>query len=174
PEKGLPLIIEALASLPSYCRAVLVGHGPLREDLERQAADLGVTDRVTFKAVVPSYKVPDEMRQMNVFLLPSLTRPNWAEQFGRALVEAMCCGVPVIGSDSGEIPFVIGDAGLIFPEGNAQELAARVRQLLDDPALYTRLAIQGRQRVLENFTQEAIAKQTYELFVEMLAGKTTP
>ncbi|MBA2287505.1 MAG: glycosyltransferase, partial [Ktedonobacteraceae bacterium] len=92
PEKGLPLIIEALASLPGYCRAVFVGHGPLREDLERQAANLGVADRVTFKAVVPSYKVPDEMRQMDVFLLPSLTRPNWAEQFGRVLVEAMCCG----------------------------------------------------------------------------------
>ena len=51
-------------------------------------------------------------------MLPSLTRPNWKEQFGRVLIEAMASGVPVIGSDSGAIPDVIGQAGLIFPEGD--------------------------------------------------------
>ena len=60
---------------------------------------------------------------MDVSVLPSLTRPNWKEQFGRTLAEAMSCETPVIGSDSGEIPHVIGDAGLIFKEGDAQALA---------------------------------------------------
>ncbi|HXR65614.1 MAG TPA: glycosyltransferase family 4 protein, partial [Ktedonobacteraceae bacterium] len=91
------------------------------------------------------------------------------EQFGRTLAEAMACETPVIGSDSGEIPYVIGDAGLVFPEGNAQELAARVRQLLNDPQLYATLATRGRQRVLDNYTQEQIARQTYEVYQEILA-----
>src|SRR5436305_9013059 len=98
------------------------------------------------------------MQKMDVFVLPSLTRPNWKEQFGRVLVEAMACETPVIGSRSGEIPRVIGDAGLLFQEGNVQELAARVRRLLDDPTLYAQLAAQGRQRVLERYTQERIAR----------------
>ena len=102
-------------------------------------------------------------------MLPSVSRPNWIEQFGRVLPEAMACETPVIGSSSGEIPHVIADAGLVFQEGNGQELVACVRQLLDDPELYARLATKGRQRVLENYTQEQIAKQTYEVYQEVLA-----
>ncbi len=167
-EKGLPLLIEALASLPDHCRVVFVGTGPVKDELEQQALRLGVAERVIFKGAVPTYAVPQEMQQMDVFVLPSLTRPNWKEQFGRVLVEAMACETPVIGSRSGEIPHVIGDAGLLFQEGNVQELAACVRRLLDDPALYAQLAAKGRQRVLEHYTQERIARQMYEVYVEMM------
>ena len=168
--KGLPTMIEALAMLPDYCRAVFIGNGPMKNVLEEQAARLGVSERVTFKSGVPTYEAPQVLQAMDVLVLPSLTRPNWKEQFGRVLAEAMACETPVIGSDSGEIPYVIADAGLIFPEGNAQELSQRVQQLLDDPELYANLAHKGRQRVLENYTQEQIARQTYEVYREMMEG----
>src|SRR5713226_5759904 len=166
--KGLPLLVEALASLPEYCHVVFTGNGPMKSELEALAARLGVTERTNFKAGVPTFEVPKELQQMDVLVLPSLTRPNWKEQFGRVLAEAMACETPVIGSSSGEIPYVIGDAGLIFPESNAQELAACVRRLLDGPELYASLARRGRQRVLENYTQEQIARQTYEVYLEMM------
>jgi glycosyltransferase involved in cell wall biosynthesis len=166
--KGLPLLVEALARLPEYCRVVFIGNGPMKSELEALAARLGVAQRITFKAGVPTYEVPKELEQMDVLLLPSLTLPNWKEQFGRVLAEAMACETPVIGSSSGEIPYVIGDAGLVFTEGNAQELAACVHRLLDDPELYATLAARGRQRVLEYYTQERIARQTYEVYVEMM------
>ena len=137
--------------------------------LEAEAARLGVSERVIIKPSVRTYKVPAILSGFDVHVLPSRTFPNWKEQFGRTLAEAMACETPVIGSDSGEIPNVLRDAGLIFPEGNAAELAARVRQLLDDPQLYTTLAARGRQRVLENYTQERIAQQTFEVYQEMLA-----
>jgi glycosyltransferase involved in cell wall biosynthesis len=165
--KGLPTLIDALALLPDYCRVVFIGNGPMKSALEEQAARLGVAERVTFKGGVPTYEIPNVLQELDALVLPSLTRPNWKEQFGRVLCEAMACETPVIGSDSGEIPYVIGDAGLVFPEGNAQELSARVRQLLDNPALYAELAKKGRQRVLENYTQEKIARQTYEVSQEM-------
>ncbi len=139
--------------------------------LEAEAACLGVSERVIIKPGVPTYEAPRILEAFDVHVLPSRTFPNWKEQFGRTLAEAMACETPVIGSDSGEIPHVIGDAGLIFPEGNAQELAARVRQLLDAPELYATLAAKGRQRVLENYTQERIARQTFEVYQEMLAGE---
>jgi glycosyltransferase involved in cell wall biosynthesis len=166
--KGLPLIIEALTMLPDYCQAVFVGQGPMKSELEEQATRLGVAERVIFKPGVPTYQVPQELEKFDVHVLPSLTRSNWKEQFGRTLAEAMSCETPVIGSNSGEIPYVIGDAGLVFPEGDAQELSACVRKLLDDPALYADLARRGRQRVLDNYTQEQIARQTYAAYQEML------
>ena len=169
--KGLPLLVEALAILPEYCRIVFIGNGPMHSGLEDQAKRLGVRDRVTFQAGVPTYEVPKVLQEMNVLVLPSLTRPNWKEQFGRVLAEAMACETPVIGSDSGEIPHVIGDAGLVFPEGNAQELAACVRQLLENPELYAHLASKGRERVLEHYTQERIARQTYEVYLEMMNSR---
>ncbi len=169
-EKGLPLMIEALTQLPDYCRVVFVGHGPMRNTLEEQAIRLGVAERVIFKAGVPTYEVPGEMQRLDALVLPSVTRPNWIEQFGRVLPEAMACETPVIGSTSGEIPHVIGDAGLVFTEGDVTALVACVRQLLADPQLYERLARAGRQRVLENYTQERIARQTYEVYQEMLAN----
>jgi glycosyltransferase involved in cell wall biosynthesis len=167
--KGLDLLVSALAELPDYCRLVFIGNGPMKEQLAEQAAQLGVAERVIFKGGLPTYEIPKEMQQFDALVLPSVTRPNWIEQFGRVLPEAMACETPVIGSSSGEIPHVIGDAGLVFQEGNVQALVASIRQLLDDPALYAKLAAKGRQRVLENYTQEQIAHQTYNVYQEMLA-----
>ena len=167
--KGLDLLIEALASLPGYCHLVFIGNGPMKSVLEEQAARLGVADRVIFKGGLPTYAIPKEMQQLDALVLPSVTRPNWIEQFGRVLPEAMSCETPVIGSSSGEIPHVIGDAGLVFQEGDVQQLVACVRKLLEDPELCVRLAAKGRQRVLENYTQEQIARQTYKVYKEMLA-----
>ena len=65
---------------------------------------------------------------------------------------------------------MIDDAGLVFTEGNAHELAACVRRLVADPELYALLASKGHQRVLEHYTQERIARQTYEVYMEMLTG----
>jgi glycosyltransferase involved in cell wall biosynthesis len=169
--KGLPLLVEALAALPQYCRVIFIGNGPMKSDLEAQAARLGVGERVTFKDGIPTFEVPGVLQKMDVLVLPSLTRSNWKEQFGRVLAEAMACETPVIGSNSGEIPYVIGDAGLVFQEGNVQELTACVRRLLDDTQLYATLAAKGRQRVLDNYTQERIAQQTYEVYQEII-GKT--
>jgi glycosyltransferase involved in cell wall biosynthesis len=167
-EKGLSTIVEALKLLPDYCQIVFMGQGPYKSVLEEQARQLGVADRVLFSPGVPTSDVPRVMEQWDAFVLPSLTRPNWKEQFGRVLAEAMACETPVIGSDSGEIPNVIGDGGLVFKEGNAQDLATSVKRLLDDPALYADLARRGRQRVLDHYTQEKIARQTCDVYRSML------
>jgi glycosyltransferase involved in cell wall biosynthesis len=167
-EKGLPLMVEALTMLPDYCRVVFIGNGPMKTALGEQAARLGVTERVLFKPGVPTSQVPREMEQWDVHVLPSISRPNWVEQFGRTLAEAMSCETPVIGSSSGEIPHVIGDAGLVFKEGDARDLSTCIQKLLDDPSLYAELAQRGRQRVLENYTQEQIALQTYNIYISIL------
>jgi len=80
------------------------------------------------------------------------------------LIEAMACAVPVIGSDSGEIPHVIGEAGLVFPEGDAAALCSHLQRLHDDPAERARLGQAGRARVLERYTMARIAAETVTLY----------
>jgi glycosyltransferase involved in cell wall biosynthesis len=169
-DKGLGVLIEAIASLPPSYRLRLIGGGPDREALERLAASKDVAQRVEFAGAVSSQEIPQAFAAMDVMALPSLTRKNWKEQFGRVLIEAMACETPVIGSDSGEIPNVIGDAGLVTPEGDAKALAAAIARLGSDPALRADLASRGRQRVLDNFTQEQVARRTVALYNEVLSG----
>ncbi|HEY7019708.1 MAG TPA: glycosyltransferase [Ktedonobacterales bacterium] len=169
-DKGLGVLTEAIASLPPSYRLRLIGGGPDREALERLAASKGVAHRVEFAGAVSSQEIPRAFAAMDVMALPSLTRKNWKEQFGRVLIEAMACETPVIGSDSGEIPNVIGDAGLVTPEGDVQALAAAIARLGSDPALRADLASRGRQRVLDNFTQEQVARRTVGLYQEVLGG----
>jgi len=168
PEKGVDLLLDAAAGLPGDWRLLYIGEGPARAPLESSARSAGLSSRVEFHSRVPSVDMPPWLHRMDVLVLPSLTRPNWKEQFGRVLIEAMACGVPVVGSDSGEIPHVIGDAGLVFPEGDVDALRAMLRGLMDDEAQRDRLAMLGRERVLAHFTHEQVAAATYRVYRDML------
>lgn len=169
-EKGLLHLLEAAAGLQGDFCIQLIGSGPLRPRLEAAAARPELAGRVLFAGQLPSTAMPARYQDFDVLVLPSLTRPNWKEQFGRALVEAMASAVPVVGSDSGAIPDVIGGAGLIFPEGDVAALRAHLHNLQQNAALRAELAARGRARVLAHFTQEQVAAATVQVYHEMLAG----
>jgi glycosyltransferase involved in cell wall biosynthesis len=169
-EKGVDLLLKALAGLEGVWRAYIQGSGPAREMLQSQARDLGIAGRVTFDNWIPSAQMPGYYQQLDAVVVPSRTRPNWKEQFGRVLVEAMACGVPVIGSDSGEIPNVIGDAGLVFPEGDVASLRDQLSRLLRDLELRAELAQAGRERVMSHYTQAQVAAQTFDVYQAVLAA----
>ncbi|HTA77328.1 MAG TPA: glycosyltransferase family 4 protein, partial [bacterium] len=101
-------------------------------------------------------------------VLPSLTTPKWKEQFGRVLIEAQACAVPVVGSDSGAIPEVIGKAGLIYPEGNVVQLAAKLRQLKNSKTLRKKLIQMGRKQVLGLYTNQIIADKLFKIYTAIL------
>jgi glycosyltransferase involved in cell wall biosynthesis len=168
PEKGIDLLLRAAANLPGIWRVQIAGEGPARPELEKLALELGIKERVHFDGVIASSQMPAYLRQLNVLVVPSRTLPNWKEQFGRILIEAMACGVPVIGSDSGEIPNVIGEAGLIFPEDDVPALTNHLLTLLKDESLRRRLEQAGRERILNHYTQEQIAAKTVEVYREMM------
>lgn len=168
PEKGIDTLLDAVSHLPGEWRLSILGGGPLRESLKSTITQRNLNDRVTLHEQVPSVAMPAHYHTLDVLVLPSRTRPNWKEQFGRVLVEAMASGVPVIGSDSGAIPGVIGDAGLIFPEGEAAQLTKCLQTLRDDTALYTQLRQAGRQRALDHFTHEQIATGTVAVYQSLL------
>jgi glycosyltransferase involved in cell wall biosynthesis len=167
-EKGVDLLIEACTRLTSDWRLRLVGGGPQRDALEAQAKRLGVHERLTFVTQVPSLEMPAQYHSVDVLALPSLTRANWKEQFGRVLVEAMMSGISVVGSDSAAIPGVVGDGGLIVPEGDVSALAEALARLQADEALRRALGRQGRARALAHFTHESVALATVKVYRSML------
>lgn len=170
--KGLDTLLEAAAGLDGDWTIELLGTTREEEPaLRAQATQLGIADRLAMPPGRPSSEVAAFLRTLDVLILPSRSLPNWKEQFGRILVEAMASGVSVVGSDSGEIPFVIGDAGLIFPEGDAPALRGHLARLLEDLGLRQSLAERGRARVLARFTQQHIAEATVAFYREVLAAR---
>lgn len=166
-EKGVDLLLQALSDLPGEWRLRILGSGPQKGRLESLVQELGLIGRVAFDPPIPSPGMPDYYRGLDLLVLPSRTRSNWKEQFGRVLIEAMATGVPVVGSDSGEIPHVIGDAGLIFPEDDALAFREAIEEIMGDERLRQRLAQAGRERVLERYTQAQLALETYQVYQEM-------
>jgi glycosyltransferase involved in cell wall biosynthesis len=155
-EKGLYVLFDALAGLEGDWRLRMVGGGPLVRPLQARAAASGIAQRITWVPQVPSREMAAQYAHLDALVLPSLTRPNWKEQFGRVLVEAMACALPVVGSDSGAIPGVIGDAGLVVPEGRADALQEALARLLGDEALRAALGQRARARAVEMFSLEAV------------------
>lgn len=167
PEKGVQVLMRALSRIHDI-RLLIIGNGSYMDELLELARQLELLTRLTYVQAVPYEEVPDYLSIMDLLVLPSLTKPGWKEQFGRVLIEAMACEVPVVGSDSGAIPEVIGDAGVIFPEGDVRALRERILLLKNDRTLRTSLAYKGRQRVLRQFTMEKLAKETFDLYREVL------
>ncbi len=160
---------QAFVELARECpdvRLLLAGGGPLLDELRAASERTGLDGRLLTPGVVHNSALPMYLNATDVFVLPSETRPNWREQFGRAIVEAMSCGTAVIGYDSGEIPTVVGDAGLTFHEGDARSLRDCLRPVISDPSLRHELGRRGRARVSSLFSVEKVAAQHYRLYCE--------
>lgn len=171
PAKGLMILAEALATLSSErWRLLIVGDGPERKAFEQKLAELNLLNRTTFTGAVHYSEMPQFFRQMDVLVVPTQTTGRVREQFGRVIVEGMASGVPIVGSTCGAIPEVIGDAGLIVPEGDAEALARAVRRLISDEALRRRLARAGRERAELSYSWDCVAHGMHELFRHVLKG----
>ncbi|MGA7730591.1 MAG: glycosyltransferase [Chloroflexia bacterium] len=169
-EKGLRTLLDAfarVAELHKDAHLVLAGGGPLRDELAATAQRLGLAGRVHMPGVIHNSELPQFMNALDVFVLPSETRSNWREQFGRVAVEALACGTPVVGSDSGEIPTVLGDAGLVFCEGDQDALAGCLLEVLSSPEVRASLSRLGRERAVRLFSVEQVARKHLAIYEEV-------
>lgn len=170
PVKGLDVLLDACDRLTNPASVVIAGDGSERARLQARIAS---SSRKTFIVPPVAYAdLPSFLKSLDLLVMPSVTiLPGHREQFGRVLVEAMAAGVAVIGSSSGAIPEVIGDAGLVFPEGDPAALARAIDLLLEDTTQRQALVERGRQRVRTRFAWPVIAEQTYDLFRAAIAHR---
>jgi len=172
-QKGVDLLLRAFRDLLAHGTGAapelrIVGDGPLRDDLIGLARELGIADRVSFSPTVPHGDAPRVLAAFDVLVLPARTSPTSREQFGRVLIEAMAAGCVVIGSNSGAIPEVIGDAGLVFPEGDVDALRTALARALTDRALAAGLRARGHERVRERYTWDGIGRILAEFYRRVL------
>ena len=156
PEKGVHLIIEAAAQIERPFQLLIdqfvdtLENEKYLNDLRLLAERYGISHRLVFFDA-PHAEMPTYMNCADCAVIPSLSTLRWKEQYGRVVAEAMACEVPVIGSQSGNIPDLIGDAGLTFPEGDVAALRDCLL-LMTDTSLRLQLGRAGRERVQRNFS----------------------
>jgi glycosyltransferase involved in cell wall biosynthesis len=169
PAKGIADLIAAAARLNFPFRLLVAGDGPLRAWVE--SAHIG-GGRLELRPGLRSAQMPDVYAEMDLLVLPSRTTPTWAEQFGKVLCEALLCGVPVLGSSSGEIPWVIetSGGGRVFPEGDVETLARMISEWRGDDEARREFARRGRAGVERHFVPAVAARALDELIRSVLDG----
>lgn len=170
PHKGIATLMDAVAADPGL-DLVLAGDGPQSAELRARAARPDLAGRIMFRGALSGDELTAFYRSLDVLAVPSVAAPGWLEQFGRVAVEAMALGVPVVVSDSGALPEVVGDAGLVVPPGDVPALTRALRRVRDEDGLAARLTASGRDRA-QRYTWAAIAREYRELYA--LARGTGP
>lgn len=167
-EKGIIEVIKSIPKINQDVSFLFVGNGSLKLKIEKLAKTLKIENRIQIISFISSTEMPGIINTCDLTILPSLTKPNWKEQFGRILIESMACEVPVLGSSSGEIPLVIGKIGYIFPEDNFDIFCEIINHLSKNPTELCEKGKQSREHILKYYTQKIIAKKTTMVYQRML------
>lgn len=170
PEKGIYDLLDAFSEAqliqPGW-RLVYVGNGPESAALKRKIMQKQLDFCVSVEAAMPHEEIFNFLQKVSIFVLPSYDTPQWREQFGHVLIEAMSLKIPVIGSTGGEIPYVIDDAGLVFTQRNIAKLAEKLMVLMCDSQLRAELGERGYHRVHTQYTHQVIAHKSREFLVKL-------
>jgi len=151
--KGLIEALEAFRETPDHWSWHIVGTGPLESPLQKAVASLGLENRVEFLGSVPHQDMAGLYARASILLHLPRSTPSWEEYFGAVLIEAMACGVAVLGNRTGALPHVVGEGGLLVHGPAGEDL----RCLTSDADLRRTLGRRGRDRVMEHFHIDRVA-----------------
>jgi glycosyltransferase involved in cell wall biosynthesis len=167
--KGVDVILQALRRLPNDVVLLVIGSGPRLPSLVSLARRLGVSERVRFCVAVSDDALPRFLALADIFVFPSQNR---LEGFGLAVAEAMAAGLPVVITDMPGVREVIEDGreGLLAEPLLADDLASKLRVLLDDPGLARRMGAAGRRRAEERYGLATVAAQLVSLYASLRAA----
>jgi glycosyltransferase involved in cell wall biosynthesis len=160
PERGLDLLFRACVNLAGKWTLTVVGTGPSQEELEALAQRLGIAARISWLGPLPRQAMEEVWHRLDCLVLPSRTTERWVMTEGRAAIHAMAHGVAVVGTDSGTLPEIIGDAGRIVPEEDVAALTGALEDLYANRSECDRLGSIGWRRVQEQFSDGAVAGRT--------------
>lgn len=167
-EKGIDILIKAVAEMHGDYKLLIVGNGPELPHLERIAREKNIDGRLITIGRVKHEDVPEYLNCMDVLVLPSITTDHWEEYFGMVLIEALACGVPVIGSTCGEITNVIGEKRLIFQEGQVDDLKIKLTNLFKSYGSWKRWAEENIHRIKTEYSWEVLGRQLINTYNEFI------
>jgi len=172
-EKGLDDALDAIAMTTRPVSLAIMGEGPYEARLRQRVSELGLQDKVTFQSWSTPADVAAFMRSFDVAILLTRTTRAVREQFGRVIVEAQACGIPVIGSESGAIPSVVGDGGWVVPESDPAAITALLDAIAGDPAVLSGKGLAARRNVETRFTYPAVADALVAACAAAMASKAS-
>ncbi len=168
--KGIQFLIEACSRLKEDYQILMIGSGQYKKEIEQLIMKFNLNEKIIWLDFIPHEIIAEYYNCVDVVVVPSMTTSFWKESFGRVIIEAMACEVPVIGSSSGAIPDVIDDYGIIFDEQNVDDLFDKLQNLLNDKKLRLQIGKKGVERA-KDFSWENIAKIDYDFCLELLNKK---
>jgi len=179
-KKGFPFLLQAAALLHGRgieFELIVVGDGPMRDELERLTGGLGLRDKVVFSGHLPQEQLAHVYRRADVFCLASTVAKNGdRDGLPNVILEAMAYGVPVVASNLSAIPEAVvdGETGLLASPGSPQELAAQIERLLSEEELRARLVANARRLVAERFDLTKNTVRLGQLFARNLGLRDWP
>ena len=171
PEKGLDTLFAAVGQLKKQnidCQVTICGSGASEAELRQEAELQQISDRVVWRGAVPHEAAPAELGNFDIMVLPSRSVATWKEQFGHVIIEAMAMGIPVIGSNCGEIPNVIAREDLVFPESDSTALAEILKRIICDDSWREEMGNYGIERVKKYYSHERIAQRLIEQWQKLV------
>lgn len=170
-EKGVFDLVTVFKNLhkkyPEW-KLVFVGAGKELNNLIDYVNKNNLQEHVEFLPPVDHKLVGEVLNKFDIFILPSYDTPEWKEQFGHVLIEAMACGVPVLGSDAGNIANVIRDSGLVFKQKNLNDFEGKLELLIKRQSLREELSKKGYDLFTKNYSYNFIAERTYNFWQKIL------
>lgn len=168
-QKGLRLLLDAVAAMQRRARLGVVGEGPAASALRAQAMTLGIADRVTWHGALPQPRLVELYQRASAVVIPSLD-----EGLGLVAVEAQLCRTPVVGFDSGGVADIIvdGETGLLVPPGDVAALARALDRLLADAELQHALGAAGRAAALDVYSPDAVASRYADMYRRIVGHAT--
>jgi glycosyltransferase involved in cell wall biosynthesis len=159
--KGIFDLAKLMPELPVNVKFLLVGDGPDTNELIEIARNENWYDRLFLTGYVSPFEVAKYMSVMDCFFVGSRTTKNWVDTFPNVLAQAMTLGIPVIGSSSGAIPFMIGDQELIFEEGNLSEIKNLINKVMTEKDWTIEKTRLTKERALAEFSTQGINTNFY-------------
>ncbi len=149
-------------------KILLTGQGAQKSNLQKTAKLLNLSDNIIFLNFIENRELNRYYRLADVFVMPSMTTLTWEDQFPFAVVEAMASGLPVVVTNSGGMPELVGDTGRIYPQGNYRELAKHLYEILTDEQLRQSMSVTSRQRAEEVFDNKKNSSEIYSVFKKVV------
>ncbi len=169
-EKGVFDLVKAFSLIDhkDNWKLIFIGDGKEKENLIKFVKSNNLQNSIDFLPAMSHENIGKYLNQFDIFVLPSYDIPEWKEQFGHVLIEAMACKIPVIGSTGGNIAQVVKDSGLIFKQGDVSDLAEKLKTLMFDEKLRNYFAHKGFENFKNNFSYDFITEKTYFFWKKFL------
>ena len=170
PERGLDQLLRAAVGIAGSWQLLVAGGGPAQPELESLTERLGISGRVAWLGALPADERAELWSRADCAVVPEREVDALVDHAGTGALQAMAAGRPVVGTRNGALPEFVGDTGILVDASDPPAMTAALQRLRDDPALRQSLGAAARRRVLAQYSTQAVAQRSVDLWRQAVDG----